>query len=187
MLLDQRPVGFHLKLVRLPSRIEEREVGEQSVQPLPSLGLGQLPRQFIHLARAQLQTLEILRQAQMRAAAILLRGKIELADRLTEIVVEKADQTRAADQRLLGGQVERRPVDARERIVSGSQQLQNLGLRESPSRRPKERHGVADESAMPGILVVLLIAFEDLLVELVYRPGLQVVVDALAETLVIAP
>jgi hypothetical protein len=37
------------------------------------------------------------------------------------------------------------------------------------------------------ILVVLLVAGEDYLLELVYRPGLQIAVDALLEPLVIAP
>jgi len=64
----------------------------------------------------------------MRAPAILFRTKIAQPDRLAEIVVEKADETRAVDQRYLRGQEQRRPVDAWERNAAGSEYFQNHGL-----------------------------------------------------------
>ena len=180
-----RPVDLDPELVGSPGLLEEGQVGQQVVQPPPGVGLGQLPGQFVGAPRTEVAGFEVVGQAKMGLVPGGPGGKIPMLDSLTQIVVEEADETAAAHQGLLRSQVQRRPTGSGQRLAICAQQIEQLRLGQAAPGRPEESHGVADQSRAIA-LVVLFVPLEDCFVQGRDRVGLEVPVDLVVQTLVLA-
>ena len=132
----RRPDGSHFELVGIPGGLEEFKVAKKLDESLPGGCANQLPGQLVDLARADLAGGEIVGDAQVGRLLGLLTCQVAVLDSLAQVIVKEAEQARAAGERGLGSQEERRPVGARQWLPVTTKKVEQLGLGEAMAGSP---------------------------------------------------